>query len=103
MLEPSLVFLLAQLILLGLTIYIPFRFRPRVLPFLLYTVVMFILWFAYMLGAMFLNHFQNMDVPGIGYLFLGFVGWVVGLFIVIIRRFRAWSGKWRYEIKRDNQ
>jgi hypothetical protein len=56
-----------------------------------------------MIGTILLNDFQGIDVPGIAYLLIGFVGWVIGLFVVLIRRFRAWSGKWRYEIKADNQ
>lgn len=95
--------LIIQLVLLACTAFVgPFVLRARWLGYLLYTVVAGLLWFAYTIAAMFFDSKVGNDVPGAGYLFLGFVAWLVGsvIYIMRIRRYKI-SPRVNAKIKHD--
>jgi len=82
----SVLLLATQLVLLAATMLLgPLFLRPRWIAYLLYTGAVGILWFAYAVVAMFFNSKAGHDVPGIGYLVIGFIGWIIGSVIFLFR------------------
>ena len=78
--------LFAQIGLIGYTAYLaPKKSRPKLLQYFIYTTVVFFLWFVYACLAMLLNDALGVDVPGAGYLFIGFVAWCVGTLVFGIK------------------
>jgi hypothetical protein len=71
--------LLVQVGLLAATaIVAPVRMQPRLRQYLTYSVVVGLVWFVFTVAAMFFDGATHNDVPGGGYLALGFFGWFVG-------------------------
>lgn len=71
--------LIVQLGLLASTAFIaPVLLRPRLFTYIVYSVLVAVVWVGYMLGATFFDGKVGNDVPGIGYLLIGFIGWLVG-------------------------
>ncbi len=71
--------LIVQLGLLASTAFIaPVLLRPRLLTYIVYSVLAAIVWLGYAVGAMFFDGKVGNDAPGVGYLLIGFAGWLVG-------------------------
>jgi hypothetical protein len=82
--------LLLQLGLFAGTAFIaPVLLRPRLTIYLFYSVFAAVLWLAYTIGAMFFDSAVHNDVPGAGYLFIGFVSWFIGTAILGFRAART--------------
>ena len=50
---------------------------------------MFLVWMAYAMIAMFFDSWRRADIPGFGYLVLGFMAWMVGSVIFMVKAIRA--------------
>lgn len=71
--------LIVQLGLLASTAIIaPVLLRPRLLTYIIYSVLAAIVWLGYAVGAMCFDAKVGNDVPGVGYLLMGFIGWLIG-------------------------
>ena len=78
--------LILQLVMLAATAFVvPLILRPRWTGYFLYTIGAGILWLAYTVAAMLFDSKAGKDVPGIGYLLIGFVGWGIGSAIYLFR------------------
>jgi hypothetical protein len=80
--------LFLQIVLFATTALAPFRFRPNFLRYFVFSVLGFVVWFAYAIAAMLFDSKVKNDVPGIGYLIPGFLGWLIGTVIFAVRRTR---------------
>jgi hypothetical protein len=81
--------LAAMLALLIATGFIaPRKLRPSFLNWFVYTVAAAILWLAYAIGAMLFDSKTGQDVPGIGYILPGFLGWILGSWTFYSRALR---------------
>ena len=76
----------------GTALVAPIVLRPRLLRYCVYSVVAAAAWFAYAVVAMLFDGKVNNDVPEIGYLLVGFFGWVIGSFIFGVRARRTKHG-----------
>ena len=82
----SLVMLVAQVVLLGYTaLFLPRRIGRGILSYVGYSAGVFGLWVVFAVLAMLLDSAMKVDVPGLGYLVIGGVGWVVGSIVWIWR------------------
>jgi hypothetical protein len=80
--------LLVQVALFAATALAPFWFRPHFLRYFVYSVLGSGIWMGYAVAAMLFDSKVNNDVPGIGYLLPGFLGWLIGTVIFGVRRAR---------------
>ena len=81
---------LFQIALFAATAFVaPTRLRPTILRYLAYSFIAAVVWMASAVAEMFYNSKAKLDVPGIGYLLLGFVGWVIGSVIFGVRAQKA--------------
>jgi hypothetical protein len=86
-------FLLAlQVVLFTATaLVVPIVLRPRILRYFAYCAIAAVAWLAYAVAAMLFDSTAKIDVPGIGYLLVGFVAWLIGSVIFAVRAARAKS------------
>jgi hypothetical protein len=78
--------LAVQLVLFAATaLFAPPVLRPRFLRYLAYSVIAAAAWLAYAVVAMLFDAKVNNDVPGAGYLVVGFAAWVIGSIILGLR------------------
>src|SRR5258708_5275433 len=66
----------------------PLRLRPHWVAYALYTLSAIVVWFLYAIAMMFADAALGNDVPGFGYVALGFISWVVGSVIFVSRILR---------------
>ena len=84
--QVSWLMLVVQLVLLTVTAFVaPLKLRPRIGRYLCYTIAACVAWLAYAIAAMLFDSKAGHDVPGIGYLLIGFLGWLVGSGIFLVR------------------
>lgn len=82
----SLLLLVMQVLLLvGTMFFGPLFLQACWKPYLCYTIVVGVVWFAYTIVAMVYNSEAGIDVPGFGYMVVGFIGWIFGSAIYILR------------------
>jgi hypothetical protein len=85
----SLLLLAIQILLLVGTAFLgPLLLRPSGVNFIIYSLIVLTLWVTYAVAALFFNSGVGRDVPGAGYLIIGFVGWIVGSTIYLLRFIR---------------
>ena len=78
-----------QLLLIAFTVwFLPTRLTTKPLGLLIFILAVPLLWVAYSGLALLVDGLIGNDVPGIGYLLLGFVSGVIGLFVYVRRRSR---------------
>jgi hypothetical protein len=76
----ELISLMLQISLFFLTVwFVPARVAAKRLQALPCVVIVPLVWFASSIALMFLDSLSGNDVPGIGYLFEGFVACMIGL------------------------
>jgi len=81
-----LLLLLQALMLVATAFVLPMRLPLRFIPYFFYTIGVGAAWLAYAVLAMLFDGVVGNDIPGIGYLLLGFLGWALGSAIWLYRR-----------------
>ena|SRR5205085_7562585 len=78
-----------QLLLIAFTVwFLPTRLTTKWFGCLIFFVLIPLLWLAYSVSAMLIDGLVGSDVPGIGYLLVGFASGVIGFCIYVRRRMR---------------
>src|SRR5438034_3619544 len=78
--------LVLQIALFAVTALVaPMVLRPRLLRYLAYCVIAAVAWLAYAVAAMLFDSKAKIDVPGIGYLLVGFISWLIASIIFGVR------------------
>ena len=62
---------------------------PRLLSHLAYSLIAAVAWLAHAVAAILVDSKARLDTPGIGYLLVGFIGWLIGSVILAVRAMRA--------------
>lgn len=76
-----------QLVLIAFTVwFLPTRLTTKWVGGLIFIVAVPLLWLAYSVLAMLVDGLLGDDVPGIGYLVLGFISGVIGFMVYVCRR-----------------
>jgi vacuolar-type H+-ATPase subunit I/STV1 len=82
--------LAVQIALFAITASVaPIVLRPRLVGYCVYSVTAAGAWLAYAVAAMRFDWTVNNDVPGVGYLLVGFAAWLIGSLIFGIRAQRT--------------
>jgi len=81
--------LFLQIALVVLTAWVlPMRIKPGKGGVITFIFFSFIGWVFYTILAMFADGYLGNDVPGIGYLVIGFIAGTIGIIVCLIRWFR---------------
>jgi hypothetical protein len=68
---------------------LPLTLRPRWIAYSLYTLGTAVVWLVYSVLMLFCDGWLGKDMPGIGYLLIGFLSWCLGSAIYVQKIFHS--------------
>lgn len=77
--------IMCDVLLVATIVWLPLRIPKHVWAFILYSVGILACWWVYMLAGMSIDYMMRIDIPGFGYFAVGFIAWILGVIIFVVR------------------